>query len=59
MKQEFIGKINNYINNNSKSLCSLKLVKGYSMYIYYQYKYNLFFSIDENWIKNFYLKCFF
>lgn len=55
LKEEFMNKICEYIkNNNSKSTNLLKAVKGYSMYIFYQYKYNLFFKIEEEKIKNIY-----
>ena len=49
-------KIQNYMINNQTVKLTLKNIKGYSMHIYYYYKYNMFFSINERWIKNTYYK---
>ena len=37
--------------NNKKTLYN---IKGYVMKIFYLYKYNLSFQINENWIKHIY-----
>ena len=56
MKEEFISKIKLYMSYNKFMKITLRIVKNHVMYLNYFYRYNLFFQIHENWIKNIYYK---
>ena len=44
------------MSNNKHMKITLKIVKNHIMHLYYFYRYNLFFQINEIWIKNIYYK---
>ena len=54
MKTKFLGKLKDYLKNSSGNNVSLKIFKGYSLNIFYKYRYNNFFSINLDWIHNTY-----
>ena len=49
-KAWFISKMKDY--NNNKLKLAFIIIKNHAMYIYWFYKYNLYFQINDNMIKN-------
>ena len=51
-QNDLINKIKIYLEQDKNVKKNLYNIKGYVMHLYYIYKYNIYFQINEEWIKN-------
>lgn len=56
LKTDLINKIKLYMEDDKNYKKNLYNIKGYVMHLYYKYKYNLYFQINEEWFKSIYYK---